>query len=36
LTAPWAIGTFCAAIGFVIVSRIFWRFGLSHYTGASA
>ena len=36
LTAPWAIGTVVAAFGFIAVSRLFWRFGLRHYTGASA
>lgn len=36
LDAGWVVGTFAAAIGFVIISRAFWRFGLKHYTGASA
>lgn len=36
LSAPWAVGTIAAALGFVVVSRLFWRFGLRHYTGASA
>jgi ABC-2 type transport system permease protein len=36
LDAGWAIGTFAAAAAFIVVSRFFWRFGLKHYTGASA
>jgi ABC-2 type transport system permease protein len=36
LSAGWAIGAIGAAIGFIVVSRMFWRFGLRHYTGASA
>jgi ABC-2 type transport system permease protein len=36
LSDPAVVGTIALAAGFVIVSRIFWRFGLRHYTGASA
>jgi ABC-2 type transport system permease protein len=36
LSAGWAIGAVAAAVGFVVASRLFWRFGLRHYTGASA
>ena len=36
LDTSWVFGTFAAAIAFIIVSRLFWRFGLKHYTGASA
>lgn len=32
----WIIGTIAAAFAFVVASRLFWRFGLKHYTGASA
>jgi ABC-2 type transport system permease protein len=30
------VGTVMLAVAFVAVSRWFWRFGLRHYTGASA
>lgn len=36
LTPGVAIGAVVLAVGFLVVSRWFWRFGLSHYTGASA
>lgn len=36
LTAPWAIGTIAATCGFIVASRLFWRFGVRHYAGASA
>jgi ABC-2 type transport system permease protein len=36
LSAPTLLGTLALAVGFVAVSRWFWRFGLRHYTGASA
>lgn len=31
-----ALGTGALTVGFVVVTRWFWRFGLKHYTGASA
>ena len=36
LSNPAVIGTIALAVGFVAASRIFWRFGLRYYTGASA
>ena len=36
LSGPAVFGTIALAIAFVIASRIFWVFGLKHYTGASA
>lgn len=36
LTASTLLGTLALAVGFVAVTRWFWRFGLRHYTGASA
>jgi ABC-2 type transport system permease protein len=30
------LGTFALAIAFFTAARIFWRFALRHYTGASA
>jgi len=36
LTLPTALGTLALAAGFAVVTRWFWRFGLRHYTGASA
>ena len=36
LTWPYALGAIGLAIAFAFGSRWFWRFGLRHYTGASA
>ncbi|HYJ13471.1 MAG TPA: ABC-2 family transporter protein [Thermomicrobiales bacterium] len=36
LTWPYALGAIGLAIAFALGSRWFWRFGLRHYTGASA
>jgi ABC-2 type transport system permease protein len=36
LTAATVVGTVALTGGFVAVTRWFWRFGLRHYTGASA
>ena len=36
LDATTVATTTILAIGFVVASRLFWRFGLRHYTGASA
>ncbi len=36
LTLSTALGTLALAVGFAAVTRWFWRFGLRHYTGASA
>ena len=36
LTPGVALGAVAIAAGFAIVARWFWRFGLKHYTGASA
>ncbi len=36
LTAPFALGAVALAAAFALGGRWFWRFGLKHYTGASA
>lgn len=36
LTAGYALGAMALALFFALGSRWFWRFGLKHYTGASA
>jgi ABC-2 type transport system permease protein len=36
LTASTMVLAFAIAIGMMIVSRLFWRYGLRHYSGASA
>ncbi|MBA2701980.1 MAG: ABC-2 family transporter protein [Chloroflexi bacterium] len=36
LQAPTLIITVLLSLGFIVASRLFWRFGLRHYTGASA
>lgn len=36
LTPGVAIGAVTLAVGFTVTARWFWRFGLKHYTGASA
>ncbi|MGH2560592.1 MAG: ABC transporter permease [Thermomicrobiales bacterium] len=36
LTASTMLTTLALAVGFATVARWFWRFGLKHYTGASA
>ncbi len=36
LTPGVALGAVALAVGFTVTARWFWRFGLKHYTGASA
>lgn len=36
LTWTTALGTLVLAAGFVVAARLFWRYALRHYTGASA
>lgn len=36
LTPGVALGAVALAVGFAVAARWFWRFGLKHYTGASA
>lgn len=36
LSWPYALGAIGLAVAFALSSRWFWRFGLKHYTGASA
>ncbi len=36
LEAPTLIIAVLLSLGFIVASRLFWRFGLRHYTGASA
>jgi ABC-2 type transport system permease protein len=36
LSVSTLVGTLALTAGFVVVTRWFWRFGLKHYTGASA
>jgi ABC-2 type transport system permease protein len=36
LTLPTLLGALALAVALLIISRVFWRYGLRHYSGASA